>query len=528
MRLTTGIGAAAILLQFGLQACTPSTNVPGTDLYIEAADGKYHGPMESIAIEPDGASIEVSVAQPLTAVGIFEDGTRVDVTRDVYWEVEDSSLVQMPEGFEDGALVVTGKAEGTTTFKIRIGTLRGSGTLTVVPASLTELAIQTEADTTELGRGSVISFTAMGTYRDGTTADLTESATWTSSDEAVMTKIAAGWKAVEVGQATLTVTVEGVSSTLDVTVVCKYPADAPRFINHYETLPYLRWDAAVDENGNTQVFDLEEVMCNAEWARYDTLGIIVSTEWCPYCPDRMRWMNSMQSELDGLGMKLIYAEVQDRQGRATMDSAKAAAYVDTIIPGGVGLRIGDLDSTPTRNIFNSSDAFINAFPTVFVVRTRDMKIIANQTDGTALLDLPGIAANPEWNWRDPDNPIESFVSNCGDRPDESYEPNDTMAEAPEVGALAVEGGICAEGPDFYRVNIQGNWRVTLLFDHDVGDLDVYVWNEFQNAPLRQNNRDVGSYTTNNNESFEHSGPALIRIEGKRNDSAPYTLYIEAI
>lgn len=527
MRTTTGIGALAVL-QFGLHACTPSTNVPGTDLYIEAADGKYHGPMETLLIEPSGATIEVSVAQSLSAIGVFEDGTRVDVTTEVYWQVDDEGVAAKAEAFVDGALQVTGKREGETGLWIKLGDLEATGSLTVIPASLTQIELLTEQTEAEIARGTVVQVAVRGTYRDGTTADLTEQATLATSDEAVFQKVNTGWKAIEVGQASLTATVEDISATKDFTVICAYPADAPQFVQHYETLPYLRWENALDESGNASVFDLEEVMCGDEWQDTKTLAILISTEWCPYCPDRMRWMNSMQSQLNEAGMQLIYVEAQDRQGRATMSTEKAAAHIDSIIPGGVGLRLGDLDSTPTRNIFNSSPQFISAFPTVFVVRTRDMKIIANQTDGNQLLDLPTIAANPEWNWQDPDNPIESFQSNCGDRPDESYEPNNTPAEAPEVGAIAVEGGICSEGPDYYRVNLEGRYRVTLLFEHEVGDLDVYVWNEFQNAPLEQGGRPVGGYSTNNNESFEYEGPALLRIEGKGNDSAPYTFYIEAL
>lgn len=526
MRLTTGIAAVAVL-QLGLQACgDPSTNVPGSNLYIEAADGKYHGPMQTIQIEPSTAELEVSLAQDFKAVGVFEDGTRVDITTDAYWEVSNGDAVDMSAGFVDAGLHVVAKGEGTSEVKIRLGDLRGAGTVTVIPAALTELAIN--AEETTLNRDSVHQFTLTGTYRDGGTADLTAEATWSSSNEAVLAKGADGWRALAVGQATLTAELEGLSATADFTVICAYPADAPRLIQHYETLPHLRWETALDENGNTHTFDLEDVMCGDDWSDVKSMAFIVSTEWCPYCPDRMRWMNRQQAELEALGMRLFYVEAQDRQGRPTMTSAKAAAHINGIIPGGKGLRLGDLDSMPMSNIFNNSNAFISAFPTVFVVRTEDMKIIANQTDGEFLLDLPAIAANPEWNWRDPDNPIESFVSNCGAQADESYEPNDTPQQAPEVGALAVEGGICAEGPDYYRVNLQGRYRITLLFEHAVGDLDVYVWNEFQNAPLRVSNEVVGGYSTNNNESFEWEGPALLRVEGKGNDSAPYTFYIEEL
>ncbi len=524
MRLSMGIGAI-VALQVGLQACTPSTNVPGTELYIEAADGKYHGPMESLLISPDAASIEVSVTQQFKAMGVFEDGTQVDVTTDVYWTVDNEGVLSKAD-FEGGALPLTGRSEGTAAIGVLLGDLNASVNATVIPAALTELALTAEDST--LGRGSSYSFPVTGTYRDGTTKDLSSEAVFASSNEAVLQINGDRVKAVEVGQATLTVTVGEMSATKDFTVECRYPESAPRFIQHYETMPNLRWETAINENGETEVLDFEEVHCGAAWEDTKSFVVIVSTEWCPYCPDRMRWIESLQPAFSQYGMKVLIVEAQDRQGRANMTSAKSAAHIDTIVPNMAGLRLGDLDSKPTQNIFNTSPQFINAFPTVFVFRTSDMKIVANQNDGNNLLDLVKIAEHPEWNWRNPDAPVESFVSNCQPGDEESYEPNDVPSEAPEVGVLATSGGICAEGPDYYRVNLPGRYRVTMTFEHAVGDLDVYIWNEQANAPLQQSREAVGGYSTNNNESFEWEGPALLRVEGKGSDSAPYTLYIEEI
>lgn len=521
MRLIKGIGAVA-LMQFGLLACTPSTNVPGTELYVEAADGKYHGPMESIRLTSSEITFELSTSETVRAFGVFEDGVEVEVTGIAAWSIENEAVVSAPSKV-DGAVSFTAMYVGTTALSTSLGNFSAKVDLTIVPASLTEMAINGPAT---VGRGVTSDFSVEGTFRDGSKKIVTDMITWTSSDESVLAIVNGRVKGVEVGQATLTVTHGDISADLPITVECRYPEIAPTFISNFEVMPNLSW-TAFDENGVESNLDLEAVHCAADWQDTKTMAIMVSAEWCLPCQPQMRWLAAQADAVTPLGMQIVYNEIQDTQGRNVMTSQKAATFIDTIIPGGKGLRIGDADAMPTRNIMNTSPNFIEAFPTIFVVRTRDMKIIASVIGGRAF-DLAGIAANPEWDWSDVDNPVEGFVSVCEDGVDESYEPNDVPSEAADVGAVAFTGGICTDAPDYYRVNLTGRYAVTVVFEHDVGDLDVYVWNEQANAPMQRNRNPVGSFSTNNNESFEWEGPALIRVQGKRNDSAPYAFYIEEL
>ena len=475
MRKTTGFGAV-VVLQLGLHACTPSTNVPGTDLYIEAADGKYHGPMESLRIEPSNATLEVSLGEGFRAIGVFEDGTEVGITEQVYWAVGDEAIAAKGEAFEAGALPLTARAPGQTQIEVRLGTLVVTTTLEVIPAAL--MTIEVISDEALLGRGAVYTAKAMGTYRDAHVEDLTSQATWTSSDEAILEVREPGViKAAAVGVGSITAKVGEIEGSLAFEVECRYPVEAPRFVSNREILPHLIWENAQDKDGNVQVFDLEDVHCGEDWQDVKTLVFQVSAVWCVPCNRRLPITAGLAPQLAELGSQVLYVEAQNLQG-GPIGTVQAAAHIDSIIPDGLGLRLGDRDSKPTSNIFNTSPGFIEAFPTIFVVRTSDMKIIANSADSArADLDLLTIAEHPDWNWTDPDNPVEAFVSQCEAGKDEAYEPNDTIADASELGAGVVEGGICTDAPDYYRINIPGRWRVTLLFSQEIGDLDVYVWNE---------------------------------------------------
>ncbi len=524
--MTNGIAAIA-MLQLGLHACTPSTNVPGTDLYIEAADGKYHGPMQSLKIGSSEANIEVGQAQPLRAVGVFEDGTEVGITNQVYWRVVDEAVLGKGEAFEAGALPVTGRSVGQTQVEILLGELTASLTLEVIPSAL--MSIEIVAEETLLGRGASYTLKAMGTYRDDHTEDLTTQATWSTSDASILEVGEAGAvRAAAIGQASVSAMLGDIEGSLTFDVECRYPVDAPTFVENHGIMPYMYWDNARDEQGNVSRFDLEDVHCADEWKDTKTLIIQISAVWCSPCRAQMGRTNAIADQLKELDAELIYLEAQNISG-GPINTPDAAHHIDEVIPGGEGIRLGDLDSKPMSNIFSNSPRFISAFPTVIVVRTRDMRIIANAADSERYsLDLRGIAERPEWDWTDPDNPIEPFTSQCEAGQDEASEPNDVTADAAEVGPTLIEGGICTDAPDYYRVKIPGRWRATLLFTHAVGDLDMYAWNEASNEPLMSGNRAIGSYGTNNNESFEYEGEQLIRVEGKTNQSAPYQLFIEEL
>ena len=61
-----------------------------------------------------------------------------------------------------------------------MGSVSGSGTLTVGPAVLQSITLSPQNAT--MGKGTTLQFTATGNYSDSSTQDLTALVTWTSSD----------------------------------------------------------------------------------------------------------------------------------------------------------------------------------------------------------------------------------------------------------------------------------------------------------------------------------------------------------
>ena len=116
--------------------------------------------------------------------------------------------------------------------------------------------------------------------------------------------------------------------------------------------------------------------------------------------------------------------------------------------------------------------------------------------------------------------------NCGSADEESYEPNNSPAQASSIGASVIEGGICDQNADFYEINISGNWEAFLEFAHSVGDLDMYIWDSSANEPATDGAGNyIGSDTATDDERFSCAGQALLMIYGYNRTTAPYVLTI---
>lgn len=523
------IGFAACL---GVLSCTPSTNVPGTELFLEAADGKYHGPMETLRVDAPAEMLEVAEQLTVTVAGVFEDGTVIDVGTHVYWSAE-GGVTFADDPSNPAQVIVTGSAEGTGTISVQLGTLKASRALTVVPASLRTLEISGTADVARGGAGQLI---VTGTFGDASTQELTEMATWTSSDEAILNVTDKGVLiGVGLGTANVSAKIDDiVAADFAVTVTCVYPEDAAAAVRIGGIFPKTTWTNAVFPGPEQKAFDLEAVYCQeGEYEGVKTLFFQISAEWCGPCKVWRRNFNNDRGMFDDNNSVFVVTEIEDVSGVANVTSEHANASIRQELGDDWGIRLGDVETTPTRNLFNTSNTasnrIITAFPTLMVVRTRDMKVIASSTDDLGLFadKMEEILQNPDWDWTDLNNPQPQFVSNCTAGQDEEFEPNDTSSLAKEIGEGAYAGGICTEAPDYYRVTMDGAWRLTLQHENAVGDLDVYVWDETTNAPMMRGNFPVGAYTNQDIESFDHTGPALIRIEGKGTASASYNLFVQA-
>ena len=132
----------------------------------------------SIAISPSSASVAQGVQQQFTATGTFTDGSTQNITATVAWSSSSTSIATISNASGSQGLA-TSLAQGPTTITAASGSVTNSVTLTVLAPALVSIAVNPNSPFVALG--TTQQFTATGTYTDGSTQDLTASATWNSS-----------------------------------------------------------------------------------------------------------------------------------------------------------------------------------------------------------------------------------------------------------------------------------------------------------------------------------------------------------
>lgn len=298
---------------------------------------------------------------------------------------------------------------------------------------------------------------------------------------------------------------------------CEYP-ESTALTGVGSVIANTTWEGAFNGDGSQFDFSLEEFHCSEDYAQYDTILFIIVTEWCPNCPGYLDLVAGQLTELQNAGTLVVVADVQDRS-YAMPTSDMAHAYVSGYQGSLDVVRVGDASAVPQGTIALSS--IFQSVPNAFFVRKSDMQVIATQESSPYYLPLVDIASDPTADWSNPGPP--AFAANCTEEDEEDSEPNDEPLAAAPLAPGVLEGGICNARPDYFTIDIEGDWELLLEFTHAEGDLDVYVVDN-QGQPLTEaGGAPIGSDSISDNESFSHAGPARIMVYGYQAASTTYTL-----
>jgi hypothetical protein len=125
------------------------------------------------------------IATQFTATGTYSDGSTQDLTAVVTWSSSDPSVVFSTAPGDEG--LATGASAGTiSTVTAGYGGITSSPvTIAVTSAVLTAITVSTSTPSIPLGNPA--QFIATGTFSDGSSADVTDTATWSSDAPAVAT-----------------------------------------------------------------------------------------------------------------------------------------------------------------------------------------------------------------------------------------------------------------------------------------------------------------------------------------------------
>ncbi|MCB1157537.1 MAG: Ig-like domain-containing protein [Leptospiraceae bacterium] len=202
--LATGyaVGSTTITAMLGSKTASATLNVSAATL-------------QSIAISGN-ATVAKGGNTQLTATGTYSDGSTVDITNLVTWS-SDNTNVSVSNASSDRGKAY-GDNSGTSNITASLDGVSVSKVITVPVPTLQSISI---SGSSTIAKGGSTQLTAIGTYSDGSTVDLTSSVAWTSSDtsKATVDAVTKGKiNAVDAGSSTITASFGGVSGTLNINV----------------------------------------------------------------------------------------------------------------------------------------------------------------------------------------------------------------------------------------------------------------------------------------------------------------------
>jgi hypothetical protein len=152
----------------------------------------------SIHVMPANVSIPKGVKQQLAAFGAFSDNTFGDLTTTVQWSSSETSVASVTS-----AGLVSGLNPGQVTIRATSANATASTSVSVTPPVVT--SIKVSPTNFSMGSFTPHQFTAIGTFSDSSTSDVTSLVSWTSTNGNVVGVSAGGQIfAGSLGAATLT------------------------------------------------------------------------------------------------------------------------------------------------------------------------------------------------------------------------------------------------------------------------------------------------------------------------------------
>jgi hypothetical protein len=139
----------------------------------------------SIAVTPSNPTVPKGNTQQLAATGTFSDGSTQNLTGSVVWAVAPGGIAAV-----SGTGMATAQSIGSATVTAGSGSIVGADVVTVSAPVLTSIAVAPA--NSSIGLGGTEQMSATGTLSDGTTQDLTSSATWASASPTVASISATG------------------------------------------------------------------------------------------------------------------------------------------------------------------------------------------------------------------------------------------------------------------------------------------------------------------------------------------------
>jgi hypothetical protein len=196
---STGTGTATITATSGAVSGTASLTVTAATLV-------------SIAVTPANSSMSPDTTRQFTATGTFSDSSTQDITASVLWGSSSAAVATI-----NNQGLASSVANGTTVITATFGSVSGSTNLSVSTAKLVSITIIPANP--RIQQGTLLKFTASGTFSDGSTATNLSGLSWKSSKPSISSIRGSGLASgKKLGSVTISATSSGVTGTTTLTV----------------------------------------------------------------------------------------------------------------------------------------------------------------------------------------------------------------------------------------------------------------------------------------------------------------------
>ena len=229
--------------------------------------------LTGIAVTPSTGTLPLGISQRFVATGTFADGHSADISGSVTWTSSAPAVADI------GA--ATGLADaltlGNTTLTATSGSVSGAQPLTTVQATIRSMVIAPAA--LQTGVGITRRFVATGTFSDGSTQDVSASATWATQIAGIAAVSNGAATGLALGSTSVTATLGTVAASAEVdvttntwTAAAMMPTE--RVGGHSATLlttGKLLVAGGVTSNGGTAAVDLYDPV-SASWSTVAPMG----------------------------------------------------------------------------------------------------------------------------------------------------------------------------------------------------------------------------------------------------------------
>jgi len=234
----------------------------------------------SIVVTPANAPIALGLQQQYTAIATLSDSTTQDVTNIVQWTSSDTTKVSITvSGLATGVAVTSTPV--TITAKDPNSSVSGATTVTVNAGNLVSIALK-PANITSLAQGTSQQFSAIGTFNNGSTLDLTNQVTWASSNPTLATVaqktglVKAAQTVSQPGQVTISATLNNIQKSINLNITNAVPTSIT-VTPISATIPVganqLLHATGVFSDGTSQDVTLDSV-----WTSSDTTQVIFTAQ----------------------------------------------------------------------------------------------------------------------------------------------------------------------------------------------------------------------------------------------------------